>query len=93
MSTSQVTKKGWSFAYHLTDSCLHILISLTTENQDLDAIGLEEIKRLGFFKNAYRNVSYKAYFDRRTTVLKTNSPFKPIFYVIEDQSTGGQSIS
>ena len=29
-------------------------------------LGLEEMKRVGFFKNAYRNVR-KAYFDRRTT--------------------------
>ena len=29
-------------------------------------LALEEMKRVGFFKNAYRNVR-KAYFDRRTT--------------------------
>ena len=29
-------------------------------------LGLEEMKRVRFFKNAYRNVR-KAYFDRRTT--------------------------
>ena len=35
-------------------------------NEVLGAIGLEEMKRVGFFKNAYRKVR-KAYFDRRTT--------------------------
>ena len=36
-------------------------------NEDLGLdLGLEEMKRLGFFKNAYRSVR-KAYFDRRTT--------------------------
>ena len=29
-------------------------------------LAVEEMKRVGFFKNAYRNVR-KAYFDRRTT--------------------------
>ena len=37
-------------------------------NEDLNRrqLALEEMKRVGFFKNAYRNVR-KAYFDRRTT--------------------------
>ena len=37
-------------------------------NEDLNRrqLALEEMKRVRFFKNAYRNVR-KAYFDRRTT--------------------------
>ena len=38
-------------------------------NEDLNRrhnLALVEMKRVGFFKNAYRNVR-KAYFDRRTT--------------------------
>ena len=46
----------------------------------LGAIGLEEMKRLGFFKNAYHKVR-KAYFARRTTqsefCFETNIPCNP----------------
>ena len=41
---------------------------------------LEETKRPGFFKNAYRNVR-KAYFDRRTT--QSEFSLKLIFSAIE----------
>ena len=51
---------------------------------------LEEEKRLGFFKNAYRNVR-KVYFENE--LLKVNSALKLIFSVIEDQCSGGQRSS
>ena len=50
---------------------------------------LQEMKRLGLFKNFCRNVR-KAYFDK---IFKVNSALKLIFSVIEDQCSGGQRSS
>ena len=47
------------------------------------------MKRLGLFKNFYRNVR-KAYFDK---IFKVNSALKLIFSVIEDECSGGQRSS
>ena len=60
-----------------------------TAIEDFGAIGLEEMKRLGLFKNAYGNVR-KAYEPLTDELLKVNSALKPIFSVIEDQCSGGQ---
>ena len=56
-------------------------------NEDLGAMGLEEMKRVGFFKNAYPMSAKPTLTDE---LLKLNSALKSIFSVIEDQCSGGQ---
>ena len=67
---------------HETFAAFAFSISMTAANEDLSAIGLEEMKRLGFFKNAYRNVR-KDYFDRRTT-QNSNLSERSKISVVED---------
>ena len=76
---------------HETFAAFACSISLTDANEDLSTIGLEEMKRLGFFKNAYRNVR-KAYFDRRTT-QNSNLLQRSKISVVEDNEVRSEEDS
>ena len=73
---------------HETFAAFACSISLTAASEDLSAIGLEEMKRLGFFKNAYR----KAYFDRRTT-QNSNLLRRSKISVVEDNEVRSEGDS